>query len=91
MQDSDEQHGTATTSYLESALLSRCKVNQQVLCVHRSNCPPDARPLTYKTHVVTLANPNPSVRQQRDGVEAAHQHEATGGTTSPSQDPTTNT
>ncbi len=45
--------------YLETLLVSRIKVLQQVLSVYRANCPPDARPLAYKTHGVTVSGPSP--------------------------------
>ncbi len=46
-------------TYVESLLLSKRKVLQQVLAVYRANCPPDARPLAYKTHGVAVSGPDP--------------------------------
>ncbi len=51
-------------TYIESMLLCRRKVLQQVLAVYRANCPPDARPLAYKTHGVAVSAPGSEPLEQ---------------------------
>ncbi len=47
-------------NYLETQLVSPIKTIQQLVLVYRANCPPNCRPLAFKTHGAAFAGPNPA-------------------------------